>query len=202
MVPIRIELDRSTNFCALHVTNSGQDPVAVQVRGFAWSQDADGSDRLDPADIRVNPSIMELTPGQKRLVRCSLPPHAGPVESTFRLLVDEIPRGSPPPGTMQTVLRLSLPVFRKPPGAAVPLLGWRAGPSGTLEIVNKGRMHAIVAKLVVTRPGLEPEKIERGFYILAGARRLVSLSSDAGTITRVETVTGAGKVELVAKLGD
>jgi fimbrial chaperone protein len=143
---------------------------------------------------------MELQPGQKRLVRCSLPPASGLTESTHRLLVDELPKGNPPPGTMQTVLRLSLPTFRKPQGA-VPQLQWTSGAGGALEVHNIGKAHAMVGKLIVTRAGQRPETIERGFYLLAGARRPVSLAGGSAPITKVEAVTESGKVEAVAKAG-
>jgi fimbrial chaperone protein len=198
VAPIRIELASSANFCALHVSNLGQDKVAVQVRGFAWSQDADGADRLDPADIAINPSIMELQAGQKRLVRCSLPPHAGAKESSHRLLIDELPRGNPAPGTMQTVLRLSLPIFRKLAGAA-PALQWSVGDGAALELRNTGGAHALIGKLILTRAGQKTETIERGFYLLAGAHRVVPLAGDAAGITRVEAVMDTGKVDVVAK---
>lgn len=201
VVPIRIELASTANFCSLHVSNLGPDKVAVQVRGYAWSQRPDGSDQLDPADIRVNPAIMELAPGQKRLVRCSLPPHAGPAESAYRLLVDELPQGNPAPGTMQTVLRLSLPLFRKPKDAS-PRLHWRADPSGSIELLNTGQTHAIVGKLIVSRADRQPETVERGFYLLAGARRPVALATDTRAITKVELVNGAGQIQPVPKLQD
>lgn len=199
--PIRIELASTTNYCALHVSNQGDQPVAVQVRGFAWSQDPDGTDRLEPADIRLNPSILELPPGQTKLVRCSLPPHAGPMESSYRLLVDELPTAKPPPGTMQTLLRLSLPIFRKPPGAA-PQLRWKIDPAGGLELFNAGRQHSIVGKLRISRPGIAPEVIERGFYLLAGARRTIALSASPAGITKVEAVNGAGQMDTVARSTD
>jgi len=201
VVPIRIELNSAASFCSLHVSNHGQDRVAIQVRGFAWSQLPDGTDRLDPADIRVNPSIMELGPGQRRLVRCSLPPHPGATESAYRLLLDEVPRANPALGTMQTVLRLSVPIFRKPTGAA-PQLQWKAAGAGTLELSNAGGMHAVVGKLIVSRAGLGPETIERGFYLLAGARRTIALAGDTARVTKVEAVAGSGQAAVVAKVED
>lgn len=199
VVPIRIELAAKANFCSLHVSNEGPDEVAVQIRGFRWNQDADGADRLDQADIRLNPSIFELGPGQKKLVRCSLPAEAGEGEDAHRLLVDELPRASPAPGTMQTLLRLSLPVFRTPAGAA-PILRWTAGPDGSLRLANSGNRHAMISRLVVGYAGSRPALvIERGFYLLAGASRTIALPAGAGEVSDVEAVAGAGRIA-VAKL--
>lgn len=200
VAPIRIELGTDANFCALTVSNLGLEKVAVQVRGFAWSQKPDGTDQLDPADIRVNPSVTEVAPGARRLVRCSLPPHGGATESSYRLLVDEIPQGEAPPGTIKAVLRLSIPIFRTPKAAA-PALRWQPGPPGAIEISNNGRMHAVVGKLVIHRAGQAPETITRGFYLLAGASRLV-VPAQGGAITRIEAVTATGRVEAVAKRQD
>lgn len=201
VIPVRIELASTATFCSLHVSNQGTNDVALQVRGFAWSQGPDGSEQLGSADIRVNPSIFELTPGQKRLIRCSLPPQTGANESAYRLLIDELPRGNPEPGTMQTLLRISLPIFRKPLGAA-PRLGWKVGDDGVLHLVNEGRRHVIVAKLVVSRAGQTAERLERGFYLLAGSRRTIAMAGSRGAITKVEAVTAQGQVEAVAKLED
>ncbi|GAA4011941.1 molecular chaperone [Sphingomonas swuensis] len=198
VVPIRIELDPAATFCALHVSNLGKEPVAVQVRGFGWSQMADGSDRLEPAGIRLNPSVMEIPSGQKKLVRCALPPHVGASESSFRLIVDELPPGQAQPGTVQAVLRLSIPLFRSPKGAA-PALRWREGPLGWLELLNVGRAHATVGRVVVRRAGQEPDTIDRGFYLLAGSVRSLPLTAGSA-ITGVEVVTGPGQPQAVAKL--
>lgn len=199
VVPIRIELAPGAKYCSLHVSNQGADDVAIQVRGFAWSQASDGSEELGAADIRVNPAIFELKPGEKRLVRCSLPAHSGPNESSYRLLVDELPRGDPQPGTMRTLLRISLPIFRKPAGAA-PSLHWQAGPGGALQLLNTGQRHAVVGKLLVSRAGQPIETVERGFYLLAGKQRSIPLTSVRGEITKVEAVTGEGQLKAVSKL--
>lgn len=201
VIPIRIELAPSARYCSLHVSNQGAEQVAIQVRGFAWSQAPDGSEQLDAADIRVNPAIFELAPGEKRLVRCSLPAHGGANESAYRLLVDELPRGTPEPGTMRTLLRLSLPLFRKPAGAT-PLLQWQAGADGTLDLINAGQRHAEVGRLVVSRAGQSQETLGRGFYLLAGTRRSIALAPLQGEITKVEAVTGEGQVKAVPKRHD
>lgn len=200
VVPIRIELANNAAFCSLHVSNEGPDEVAVQIRGFRWTQDADGADRLDPADVRLNPSIFELGPGQKKLVRCSLPAQGSESEDTHRLLVDELPRGTPAPGTMQTLLRLSLPVFRTPVGA-VPQLRWVVGPQGALQLINRGKAHAMISKILVSRAGTASTTIGGGFYLLAGASRTVGPGGGADAISKVEVVTGNGRAQVVEKLG-
>ncbi|NJC04378.1 P pilus assembly chaperone PapD [Sphingomonas kaistensis] len=98
-------------------------------------------------------------------------------------------------------MRLSLPLFRKPAGAA-PLLQWQAGADGTLDLINTGQRHAEVGRLVVSRAGRSPETLGRGFYLLAGTRRSIALAPLQGEITKVEAVTGEGQVKAVPKRHD
>ena len=174
VMPVRVEVAPDKQFCSLTIGNDGTEDVTVQVRGYRWRQQPDGTDILDDANsIVVNPSIVQIPAGAKKLIRCGLPPQTGSQENTFRLLVNELPRPAASPGTLQTLLQLSIPVFRAQPDAR-PMLSWSLSDAGLLVISNNGTRHARVMDLAVRGGSMvEPALGHRSFYLLAGASRTV-----------------------------
>lgn len=192
VLPIRVEVAANRQFCSITIGNDGTTDVAVQVRGYRWHQE-DGSDALDESQgIAINPSIMMIPPGTKKLVRCSLPEQSGPVESTYRLIVSELPRAQPEPGTLQTLLQLSIPVFRAQPDAR-PSLHWEATEDGRLIVTNTGTRHVRIADLVIHPvAGAAPVRAKAGFYLLAGASRKVDADVGRNEIAKVEAMAEDG----------
>jgi fimbrial chaperone protein len=192
ILPVRVEVAANQQFCSINVGNDGTQDVTVQVRGYRWHQEQ-GSDALDEREsIAINPSIVTIPPGTKKLVRCSLPEQAGPVESTYRLIVSEIPRADAAPGTLQTLLQLSIPVFRAHADAK-PSLHWAATGDGRLIVSNAGTRHVRIADLVVrTVATATPVRVKANFYLLAGASRVVDAEVGASAIGEVEAMAEDG----------
>ncbi|WP_156318341.1 molecular chaperone [Porphyrobacter sp. AAP60] len=192
VLPIRVEVAANRQFCSVTIGNDGTKDVAVQVRGYRWHQE-DGTDALDESQsIAINPSIMMIAPGAKKLVRCSLPEQSGPIESTYRLIVSELPRAEAEPGTLQTLLQLSIPVFRAQPDAR-PSLHWEATEDGRLLVTNSGTRHVRIADLVVhPATAAAPVRAKAGFYLLAGASRTVDADFGKIEIAEVEAMTEDG----------
>ncbi len=201
IAPVRVEVAPKKQFCSLSLSNDGAEPAIVQIRGYGWSRDDDGNDLLDQANgPAVNPSIVTIPTGETRLIRCSLPNKAGPVEESYRLVMDELPGANPAPGTIRTLLRISIPVFRAPVGAA-PAMGWSVekghGGATRLTLVNRGNRHAQILA-VILRPEAsraEPVRLARGFYLLAGGRVALPLPTPAaGGVAAVELETTQGRL--------
>lgn len=198
VLPVRIEVAANKQFCSLTIGNDGTEGVTVQVRGLRWYQRADGTDALDETQrIAINPSIVTIPVRTKKLVRCSLPAQVGPLETTYRLIVSELPRPVTEPGTLQALLQLSIPVFRSQPGAS-PSLHWSATDDGRLIVANTGLRHARVAGLALR--GAAGERIEApgGFYLLAGASRVIPAPMPVKAVTAVEAVAEDGSVMRVS----
>lgn len=192
VLPVRIEVAAGKQFCSLTIGNDGAEDVTVQVRGLRWYQRADGTDALDETQrIAINPSIVTIPAGTKKLVRCSLPAPAGPVENTYRLIVSELPRSHTESGTLQALLQLSIPVFRSQSGAS-PLLHWSATDDGQVIVTNTGLRHARVARLVLRGAAGEPVEAASGFYLLAGASRVMPAAMPAAAVTAVEATAEDG----------
>lgn len=195
ILPVRIEVAPSKQFCSMSISNDGSAPTIVQIRGYGWTRDRDGTDRLNPATgPAVNPSIVSIPAGQSRLVRCSLPDRPGPIEQSYRLIIDELPAPRVAPGTVQTLLQISVPVFRAPAGAAA-ALHWSIS-GDRLVITNQGNRHSHVVAIILwgKAPKAKPVRMARGFYLLAGGRIDVPLpkTPDGGVAAvEFETVQGS-----------
>lgn len=210
IMPIRVEAPPDARFCSLTIANDEDEPVSVQVRGYGWSKDTNGIDVLtEDTGFQVNPTILTLGAKEQRLVRCSLPPRYGQAEQTWRLLIDELPRPGPSPGGIRTLLRISLPVFRAPAGAA-PDLVWSMGETTTggverpaLVIENRGSRHTQVLslELMFAQSG-KGDTIAGSFYILAGGRAAVVLPDAlAGAPITVRASTPDGPLDLRSGAG-
>ncbi len=191
VLPVRVEVAANRQFCSVTLGNDGPREVTVQVRGYRWHQEQ-GIDALDESEpLAVNPAIATIPPGARKLVRCSLPEQAGSTESTYRLIVSELPQAGAEPGTLQTLLQLSIPVFRTPPGARPSLL-WAPTADGRLLVSNTGTRHVRLAGLVVRPAASGPVRAGAGFYLLAGARRVVDTGLGPSGIAAVEAMTEDG----------
>lgn len=176
VMPVRIDVAPGRRFCSVTLGNDSERAMTVQVRAFAWTRDESGADILEPDNrLAVNPSIATIAPGASRLVRCSLPAGdpAAQAEQQWRLVVDQLPEAglANAPGTVQTLLRISLPVFRAGEKASANLVATVAPRS--LRLANPGTRHVKV--LAVTLQGQDGDAltVQRSFYLLAGGAQVV-----------------------------
>lgn len=176
VMPVRVDVAPTSRFCSLTLGNDSERPVTVQVRAFAWQKDDAGADLLEPdGRFIVNPTIATIAPGATRLVRCSLPARTAvdEAEEQWRLIIDQLPDSSPvAPGTAQTLLRISLPVFRAGEKAAPRL--FVTLDKASLRLANSGTRHVKV--LAVTLHGADGDAVvtDRSFYLLAGGAQSVT----------------------------
>jgi len=171
ITPVRIDIVAGRRAASLEIENTGGQTAQVQAERYRWKRDNGGDDELEPTEeFVVSPPIFALSPGQKQIVRVLLLAAADPaIESAYRLILQEVPQGDPPPNTIATVLRISLPVFVTPTGAAPDII-WsvqRDGDALRLTAENRGRAHAFISA-VHTIGG---EILKVGGYLLAGERR-------------------------------
>jgi len=170
----------------LTLSNSGAQPVYAQVRVFRWSQ-VDGEEVLEPTtDVAISPPMLELPPGGEQLVRViRLIPPPAEVESSYRVIVDEIPLDGDAGDDqgLRFVLRYSIPIFLSPLNPAVgPILhtGLVYENGATfLEVRNEGNAHAQLADLALVT-GNNRQLIAPGLsgYVLPGRQRRWPLPAD------------------------
>lgn len=154
--PTSITLTPARNADALWLSNTGAEPVHVQLRVFRWTQSG-GIESLEATqEVIASPPMQTIAPGARQLVRLIRPdrsPVAG--QASYRVLVDELPSGNARQG-LQLVLRYSVPVFVQPSGAApkpalAATLVTAADGASALEVRNTGTGHAQLADLVMAR---------------------------------------------------
>jgi len=173
VLPVNVFLPTGQNAATLTVTNHGDHETAIQIRPYAWNQ-PDGNDQLDATRaLVISPPIATIPPGGSQVVRLILRQPPQDRESTYRIIVDQIP---PPaePGVVHVVLRLSIPIFAQPSSRAVPHLQFHLeADGGQLHLValNDGLRHESVREIELSTSDGRKLKPDTGAspYVLAGA---------------------------------
>lgn len=191
LYPVRIVLSPDQPVQTMTIHNSGAEPARAQLRVFAWSQ-ADGEDVFtETRDILANPPIFEVPPGGDQIARFGLRTSPGPVEKSYRVFVQEVPTDRPrKAGEIQTLLRISVPIFVPAPGA-VGKLEWRLFPSNgkqvTLAIRNVGGAHVEINHIDLRRNGDPIAARDMSVYLLPGSAKRLTLDSTSA-VTAGQTI--------------
>lgn len=173
VAPTRVEFAGDDRAEVVTLRNNAADPVMVQVQTFAWENGPGSTELAATRDLLAVPPVFELPAAGSQIIRVALRGAAtSDVERAYRLLITEVPRGGGGGTGVRFALRLSLPVFVTPPGAA-PLPAWSVrGAGGQRELVlrNDGTAHLQVRRIVLAGGGVgtAPRTIETPAYVLAG----------------------------------
>jgi fimbrial chaperone protein len=186
VLPVNVLMSPGERASSLTVTNQGSSKTAIQIRAYAWNQDGD-QDVLIPSDlVVVSPPIATLAPGASQVVRLILREKPPVRESTYRILLDQIP---PPaePGVVHVVLRLSIPIFAQPGSRVNPDVRFHLeGKDGQLYLVgtNTGLRHLAVREIELSTSDGRKLKTEAGSspYILAGVTRHWKIDAQGGSL--------------------
>ena len=154
VAPVRFEIPAPVANATLTVRNEGPTPLNAQTRVFRWTQ-VDGKETLEPTDAVVaSPPTVTLQPRMNysvRIVRTARQPAAR--EEAYRLFVDQLPDLSrQKTGTVQLLLRHSIPVFFVPQDASPPKLNWSVKSQGgriTVTATNEGGRRVQISRLAV-----------------------------------------------------
>jgi fimbrial chaperone protein len=186
VLPVNVLMGPGQQASSLTVTNQGSTKTAIQIRAFAWNQDGD-QDVLTSSDlVVVSPPIATIPPGASQVVRLILREPPPVRESTYRILLDQIPPPSEP-GVVHVVLRLSIPIFAQPRTRVNPDVRFRLeARDGQLYLVgsNNGRRHVAIREIELSTSHGRTLKAEAGTspYILAGVTRHWHIDSQGGPV--------------------
>lgn len=114
--PVSLELSGGHRATTLEVVNPGDEPIDVQVRLFAWTNDGSQERHTPSSDIGFSPPMFHLAAGARQIVRLAALVPATDRERAYRLYVDQLP-APPVPGRLQMPVRMVLPLFLEPTGA-------------------------------------------------------------------------------------
>jgi fimbrial chaperone protein len=181
--PTRIDLSVRRPVVALEVQNSAAAPTLAQIDLFAWTQEGAGDVLVPSTDVIATPLVINLAPGETRIVRVGLrEPNRTPIERSYRLFVREVAPTLVPGTGLQFALRIGVPVFALPadarPGAvsAPPELGWRWLPDidgcATVQLSNPSARHdRVLGAQMLSRGGEVLWRSAEPAYVLAGSKR-------------------------------
>ena len=183
--PVNPVIEGDARAAALWLENPGQSPITLQVRIFAWAQQAGENVYAPQNDVDGTPPIVSIAPGERQLIRLTRTTAAPEVaEKPYRIVVDEVPTGTAaaaPGASVRFRMRYSLPLFsharpgdaKVPPAAPAPLTSWRTPTDAEgryLEIRNAGGGHARLTDVSFIA-GAKQSPIAKGLlgYVLPGA---------------------------------
>jgi fimbrial chaperone protein len=210
VTPTLVELGPQKTRDALTVSNAGDTPAVIQARVLAWTQEGGREVQVPSQDLIVTPPIFTVSPGQRQIVRVGLRRMPDPGrETSYRLELEEVPDRTESAGaSLRIVLKISLPVFYRPPNAA-PSLRWEArriAPASIrLSVRNAGNAHAKITALELASPGaVTPLARHDGtLYVLPGGVQELTFKA-SGPLgedpIRIIATTNAGRVETNAVL--
>jgi fimbrial chaperone protein len=197
--PVRVELSPQIRTQALTVRNDGSEPSVVQVRLYAWSQDA-GQDILQPThELLVSPPVFTVQPGHSQLLRIALrSPPAADRQLSYRAVLEEVPaQGRAGGPALQVALRISLPVFVEPTVEAAPRIDWNArlADDGKLLVSahNGGNGHIQLGDFTLRdAAGQAVAEQQQVSYILPGQTRTWTLDTQS-SLAAVERLKLIGR---------
>ena len=188
--PVSISFQPGQNAAGIQLQNNGDTPIYGQVRVYAWDQ-KDGADVLTPTtNLVASPPVIEIAANSAQTIRLvrrtgAAAPGAASngAEQTYRILIDELPRGDSQQGNVAIRLQYSVPAFVLPADTqAAPALEWstfqRAG-AWHLRAINNGALHAQIGATTL-RLGTQNIELSKGLlgYALPGRSREWQLPPD------------------------
>jgi fimbrial chaperone protein len=204
IMPVTLALPSGQLTATVFVVNRSAEPQTVQARPFLWRQ-SDGTDTLTPTEaLAVSPPMTVIAAGATQVFRILLRQPAQTVESTYRLIFDEIPPPIDSVGGVRLTLRVSMPVFAQPALPTASAVQWSVlldGAGAFLHAENHGSQHLHVIHPVLNEnadPALGVPAAST-CYILAGAVQDWRIKGggrlEPGSIVRLTASSDQGSVD-------
>lgn len=204
VAPTVLDLVAPDSASVLQLRNEASRPLHVQIRVFRWRQGRNGETLVPTEAVVASPPATRLEPGMNytiRVVRTLKVPVRG--EESYRVIVDELPDPARRrAGTVNLVVRHSIPVFFRAPDAAPASISWSlARADGQLHLVarNVGGSRLRLSDALLTDRG-RPVAHAKGLlgYVLPGAVMrwpLVPLSKAGKGPYRLNVQSHVGPIE-------
>lgn len=181
--PVIVNFGPGATSASVEFTNAGEAAQELEIGVRSWTRSDGGDDGEPTEDLVASPSIFIIAPGQTQLVRLGPARElSGTVERAYRLVATEVPSASSD-GSVQTLLRMRLPVFIAPHAIEAGPLAWnvtRAGPTRLLITTkNDANVHKRIRSLRVTVGGRVVFDEIVAAYVLAHQSRQWSVPLDS-----------------------
>ncbi|MFM7524745.1 MAG: molecular chaperone [Betaproteobacteria bacterium] len=211
--PVRVELSAQRMSAVVEVENTSSGEVTVEARTFGWAQHS-GKDQLSPTrEVIVTPQVFCLKSGAKQLLRLGMLRKPDPLnELPYRLLIEEIP---PPPSAevkgLRVALRISIPVFLRPPVEAKEKVHAELRQENNQQVrvvfSNTGNASAALSNLSISEQQSPQQSIASHsgvIYLLPGQQRELLLQATRLPVDQpilIQAQSPSGPVTLHAVLG-
>jgi fimbrial chaperone protein len=208
--PVRIQVSASRPNAILQVTNHEDQPVTFQAHIVLWRFDGQKDVYTDSNDVMLNPPIATIGPHQTQFIRLGLRhPVEGPDEESYRLILEEVPQSKPGFRGVQTVLRLSIPIFALPKAPTSSHVAWqvaRTGDSLRVTATNSGSAHIQIRSLEITAADSQDGYLKGNAltYLLPTQKREWLIDDKRAMTTRrinIVAVTDAGVLHEMVEVG-
>jgi fimbrial chaperone protein len=173
------------------VTNTGTDPIVIQVRPYTWTQDGLES-RSETRELIVNPPIFKLPAGEQQLVRIAsrvAPPHE--VERAYRLVFGEVPVAPEAGAGFRFRVAMDIPLYIEPITPTSAQLTWNIESTATgsrLIAANSGGRHFRLREV----------RLQQGTEVIHKLPRIVVL---AKSTLAIELPEAAKDLQLLRLIG-
>ena len=200
--PNTVTLATSNASASIAVTNQSQDPLRLQLTGFAWHQSASGEMQLSAAqDLVFFPDLVTLKPGETRRIRVGVTSPATPVEQSYRIFLQELPSlesvKNPKSASIAIRVKVGVPIFLSPTVPAVQKGSVENASvrDGVLafDVRNDGNVHFAISQAHVTARSASGgdafSKDVTGWYVLPGETRHFALPIAKAACDELKTLT-------------
>lgn len=196
--PVSITLTPKAASALITISNTGTEPLRLQLSMHEWDQDRDGIPQLTATEAVVAfPSIITIPGNSERKIRVgALNPAPLEAEQTYRLFLEEMPNEVAPSGNAIRVLtQISIPVFipalQPQEHHHISLISIKDG-AVTFDITNEGNTHSLAQK--VTAKGWNAveevvfDKNTSGTYLLPQRPRRYTLPIERCATVKAITI--------------
>jgi fimbrial chaperone protein len=207
VTPIRLSLERNSASSLLTLTNESKDTLRFQITAFAWSQEPNGTMKLEPTkDILFFPALLTLDAGAERKVRVSAKAAPGTVEKTYRIFFEELPSLAAPGASegaqVKILTKMGVPIFLAPNKVDEKASIDQARlEKGTLRfhVKNEGNVRFAVQGVSVRGVGAGDatlfERQADGWYVLAGTHRAYELAVPADVCGSLQSIVISARTD-------
>jgi fimbrial chaperone protein len=113
ITPVRIFFEGNKKTDILTIKNESSKNAALQISAVAWTQD-EKSDNvyLPTGDILFFPKLVDIKPGEEKIIRIGNKVPRGDTEKTYRLFIEEIPDNTQMETTsVKILMKVGVPIF-------------------------------------------------------------------------------------------
>ena len=179
--PVRLEMSGSVRTGLIMVTNNDDEMMRFQIEASLWTHDEEGKDIYSrTTDLHFYPRILNIKPGQSKVIRAGAKVPAIKKEKTYRIFIRELPKENIPSEAAQVTvyMRFGVPVFVKPPnivnGGKISTISLQGGDL-SMSVENSGNVHFKIGKININGLSADGAPVFsnsiNGWYVLEGGSR-------------------------------